>query len=86
MRSICYLSLHRWRMPVGPCSSNLTASLDLETDLQNVLAFLHVYAVFHRLHLPGTAAAAYVALSRVRKDSDYLLGGVLTCKHFVPAW
>ena len=29
----------------------------------------------------GCAAAAYVALSRVRKDADYLLGG----EHFVPA-
>ncbi|CAK9089817.1 unnamed protein product [Durusdinium trenchii] len=33
----------------------------------------------------GCAAAAYVALSRVRKDADYLLGGYIKPEHFVPA-
>ncbi len=30
-------------------------------------------------------AAGYVALARVACDSDYLLGGVVTMDHFVPA-
>ena len=34
---------------------------------------------------PGCAAAGYVALSRVRRDCDYLLGGCVTAEHFVPA-
>ena len=33
----------------------------------------------------GCPAAAYVALSRVRKDADYLLGGCIKVDHFVPA-
>ena len=33
----------------------------------------------------GCAAAAYVALSRVRKDTDYLLGGCIKAAHFTPA-
>ena len=33
----------------------------------------------------GCPAAGYVALSRVRKDSDYLLAGCVTSDHFVPA-
>eukprot|EP00971_Amphidinium_carterae_P325844 6456345-Amphidinium_carterae.1 len=33
----------------------------------------------------GCAAAGYVALSRVRHDADYLLGGIIQCEHFVPA-
>ena len=32
-----------------------------------------------------TKAAAYVALSRVQRDSDYLVGGILTPDHLVPA-
>ncbi|CAE7481979.1 unnamed protein product [Symbiodinium sp. CCMP2592] len=34
---------------------------------------------------PGCPAAGYVALSRVRHDGDYLLGGCITAEHFVPA-
>ena len=30
-------------------------------------------------------AAAYVAMSRVRKDADYLIGGLVSRKHFFPA-
>ena len=33
----------------------------------------------------GCPAAGYVALSRVRKDSDYVLGGCVTADHFLPA-
>ena len=33
----------------------------------------------------GCAAAAYVALSRIRKDTDYLLGGCIKAEHLVPA-
>ena len=33
----------------------------------------------------GCAAAGYVALSRVRQDQDYLLGGHIKPEHFVPA-
>ena len=32
----------------------------------------------------GQRAAAYVAMSRVKKDCDYLFGGWYTKKHFVP--
>ena len=31
-------------------------------------------------------ACAYVAMSRVRKDSDYLFGGVYRREHFMPAF
>ena len=34
---------------------------------------------------PGCPAAAYVALSRVKHDKDYLLGGCVAAEHFVPA-
>ena len=34
---------------------------------------------------PGCPAAAYVALSRVKRDEDYLLGGCVAAEHFVPA-
>jgi ATP-dependent exoDNAse (exonuclease V) alpha subunit len=37
------------------------------------------------LDCQGAKAAAYVALSRVRHDEDYLLGGRLVAQHFVPA-
>ena len=37
------------------------------------------------LDVPGCRAAAYVALSRVQYDSDYLIGGVVCPRHFVPA-
>ena len=30
-------------------------------------------------------AAAYVAMSRVQRDSDYLIGGQVTRRHFTPA-
>jgi len=33
---------------------------------------------------PGQRAAAYVAMSRIRKDEDYLFGGKYSRKHFVP--
>ena len=33
----------------------------------------------------GARAAGYVAMSRVQRDSDYLLGGKLKRKHFTPA-
>ncbi len=33
----------------------------------------------------GCRAAAYVALSRIEYDKDYLIGGVVCPKHFVPA-
>jgi ATP-dependent exoDNAse (exonuclease V) alpha subunit len=33
----------------------------------------------------GCRAAGYVALSRIRNDGDYLLGGILTPSKFVPA-
>ena len=32
----------------------------------------------------GDKAAAYVAMSRVQSDDDYLFGGHYTRKHFVP--
>ena len=31
-------------------------------------------------------AAAYVAMSRVRLDKDYLFGGIVKRKHFMPAF
>jgi hypothetical protein len=37
------------------------------------------------LDCPGCRAAAYVALSRVRRDEDYLIGGSLHPNLFVPA-
>ena len=36
------------------------------------------------LDIPGQRAAAYVALSRVKRDEDYLFGGHYTRLHFVP--
>ena len=36
------------------------------------------------LDRPGMRAAAYVAMSRVQKDTDYLFGGVCKKKHFIP--
>ena len=36
------------------------------------------------LDRPGMKAAAYVAMSRVRRDNEYLLGGILTQAHVVP--
>lgn len=37
------------------------------------------------LDAAGCRAAAYVALSRVAMDEDYLIGGQVSPKHFVPA-
>ena len=37
------------------------------------------------LDRPGCPGAAYVALSRAKYDSDYLLGGIVTVKDVVPA-
>ena len=37
------------------------------------------------LDIPGMPAAAYVAMSRVSYDGDYLIGGAVTPAHFVPA-
>ena len=37
------------------------------------------------LDAPGCRAAAYVALSRVEYDANYLIGGVVCPRHFVPA-
>ena len=37
------------------------------------------------LDIPFMKAAGYVALSRVQRDGDYLLGGKVTRRHFVPA-
>ena len=36
------------------------------------------------LDIPGQRAAAYVAMSRVKTNDDYLFGGHYTRKHFVP--
>lgn len=36
------------------------------------------------LDVPGQKAAAYVAMSRVKSDANYLFGGYYTKKHFVP--
>ena len=35
--------------------------------------------------VPGCRAAAYVALSRVKKDDHYLVAGKVCPRHFVPA-
>ena len=37
------------------------------------------------LDRPESRAAGYVAISRVRRDADYLFGGRLTPAHFKPA-
>ena len=37
------------------------------------------------LDVPFMRAAGYVAMSRVRRDEDYLVGGRVTRRHFVPA-
>ena len=37
------------------------------------------------LDQPGCKAAAYVAMSRVQRDEDYLIAGAVGTKHFVPA-
>ena len=37
------------------------------------------------LDRPGCRAAAYVAMSRVQRDDDYLIAGRVKPKHFVPA-
>ena len=37
------------------------------------------------LDRPGQRAAAYVAMSRVRRDKDYKFGGKYKRKHFLPA-
>eukprot|EP00435_Cladocopium_sp_Y103_P046366 s2601_g13.t1 len=37
------------------------------------------------LDAAGCRAAAYVALSRVKNDADYLIGGKVGPKHFIPA-
>ena len=37
------------------------------------------------LDVPGCRAAGYVALSRVEFDKDYLIGGKVCPRHFVPA-
>lgn len=37
------------------------------------------------LDIRKARAAGYVAISRVQRDTDYLLGGMLTRWHFVPA-
>ena len=37
------------------------------------------------LDVPGCKAAAYVALSRVEYDKNYLIGGVVAPRHFVAA-
>ena len=37
------------------------------------------------LDRPGCRAAAYVAMSRVERDDDYLIAGHVAPKHFVPA-
>ena len=36
------------------------------------------------LDVPGQRAAAYVALSRIKNDEDYLFGGKYSKQHFVP--
>ena len=45
------------------------------TELEHVTIYLD---------RPGHKAAAYVAMSRVRTNDDYLFGGHYTRKHFVP--
>ena len=42
----------------------------------------HVTLWLDRKH---TKAAAYVALSRVARDEDYLIGGVVTADYLIPA-
>ena len=37
------------------------------------------------LDIPGCKAAGYVALSRIRRDNDYLIAGHVTRYHFRPA-
>ncbi|CAE7526082.1 Pif1 [Symbiodinium pilosum] len=37
------------------------------------------------LDVPFMKAAGYVALSRVQRDGDYLLGGIVRRRHFMPA-
>ena len=37
------------------------------------------------LDVRGMPAAGYTALSRVSRGQDYLIGGVMTRRHFVPA-
>ena len=37
------------------------------------------------LDIKQAKAAAYVAISRVQRDEDYLLGGIVSRWHFVPA-
>ena len=37
------------------------------------------------LDVPFMRAAGYVALSRVQRDGDYLLGGIVRRRHFMPA-
>jgi ATP-dependent exoDNAse (exonuclease V) alpha subunit len=37
------------------------------------------------LDVPGCRAAAYVAMSRVKYDKDYLIAGPVCPRHFVPA-
>jgi ASC-1-like (ASCH) protein len=37
------------------------------------------------LDRPYVRAAAYMALARIRYDSNYLIGGKMSSKHFVPA-
>ena len=37
------------------------------------------------LDIPFMKAAGYVALSRVQHDADYLIGGIVSRRHFVPA-
>ena len=36
------------------------------------------------LDIPGQRAAAYVAMSRVKRDCDYLFGGHYVKEHFIP--
>ncbi|MCR9258075.1 MAG: helicase C-terminal domain-containing protein [Alphaproteobacteria bacterium] len=37
------------------------------------------------LDVPFMRAAGYVAMSRVRRDENYLIGGRVTRRHFTPA-
>ena len=37
------------------------------------------------LDRPGCPAAAYVALTRVERDEDYLIGGIVETRHILPA-
>lgn len=38
------------------------------------------------LDASGCKAAAYVAISRVQEDEDYLIAGSISSKHFIPAY